>query len=190
MWVGQAVNKNGISKLEDSVGTTEVRKDKFVSRLVPKGALKEIQQVARSIRKYNDTYTLPWASNGVRIMQADRLFEHTQKLNELRQEFNNAVDRFLARYDEYFQWAQLSDPLFNKDLYPSKNNLRSKFDVHVDLLPFPAVADFRLENMNEQIREMAASTIDKRTREASHSVLRQLLAALETLDPDDPVRSY
>lgn len=127
--------------------------------------LEELRSLAGQIRQHFYTVTLPWSDEGLRLLPSHFLFELKLKMREFEREFNEGVESFLAVYPAYIQEARSElGGLFCEEDYPSAEKLRDKFNVKLDVLPFPAGEDFRVEMSAEEQSRMARE-IDANAKE-------------------------
>jgi hypothetical protein len=127
--------------------------------------LDELRSLAGQIRQHFYKVTLPWSDEGLRLLPSHFLFELKAKMREFEREFTEAVESFLDVYPAYIQEARSElGGLFRAEDYPSAEKLRDKFSVKLDILPFPAGEDFRVEMSAEEHARMARE-IDADTKE-------------------------
>lgn len=133
--------------------------------LMGAGKLEELRSLAGQIRQHFYKVTLPWSDEGLRLLPSHFLFELKAKMREFDREFTHRVESFLAVYPDYIQEARSElGGLFREEDYPSAEKLRDKFGVKLDILPFPAGDDFRVDMSAEEHAHMARE-IDARAKE-------------------------
>jgi len=124
--------------------------------LMSAGRLEELRTLAGQIRQHFYKITLPWSDEGLRLLPSHFLFDLKAKMREFEREFIEGVDQFLSIYPEYIREARTElGGLFREEDYPSSDKLRDKFSVKLEILPFPAGADFRVEMSAEEHARMA-----------------------------------
>lgn len=118
--------------------------------------LREITSQAAYIRTMHYKLTLPWEDMGPRLLPTAQLFDYQKKMGDAIEAFDNAVAKFLNRYDNLVSVAafKLGD-LFDRDEYPSRDELAHKFKVYVGFAPLPTSGDFRLDIESEVMDELA-----------------------------------
>lgn len=127
--------------------------------------LEDLRSLAGQIRQHFYRVTLPWSDEGLRLLPSHFLFELKAKMREFEREFNDGIESFLLVYPEYIREARSElGGLFREEDYPTAEKLRDKFSVNLDILPFPAGEDFRVEMSAEEQTRMARE-IDSNAKE-------------------------
>jgi hypothetical protein len=162
----------------------------YQKKLLP-GAkeLTAIVNVAQNIRQFLDRQTLPWYADGTRILSSMYYLEFTQQFSKRKQEYDEAVNEFLNKYDSLKLDAQrrLGD-LFNDWEYPSVETLRHSFACEINYLPVPDVTDFRVE-LSEIEKQRFIDTMHQVETDAKAEVYNRLKeviskAASKLSEPD------
>lgn len=127
--------------------------------------LEDLRSLSGQIRQHFYKVTLPWSDEGLRLLPSHFLFELKARMREFERDFNDGVESFLTVYPEYIREARSElGGLFREEDYPSVEKLRDKFSVKLDVLPFPAGEDFRVEMSAEEQARMARE-IDANAKE-------------------------
>lgn len=107
--------------------------------------------------KRNEFYemTLPWSNSGQRLTPMTQFFELKQWVNECEVMFVTLVTEFLRDYPNLIsaQAFQLG-ALFDRNEFPSVDDIKDKFRFKVTFLPLPTTGDFRVDATNEIIDDM------------------------------------
>ena len=107
--------------------------------------------------KRNEFYemTLPWSNSGQRLTPMTQFFELKQWVNECEVTFVTLVTEFLRDYPNLIsaQAFQLG-ALFDRNEFPSVNDIKDKFRFKVTFLPLPTTGDFRIDATNEIVDDM------------------------------------
>ena len=100
--------------------------------------LKEVSRKGNQIREYVEANTLPWDDAGNRLISNVQMLSTVGDLARMQQEFNTAVDEFVAEYPVLRAQAvaNLGDMGDDSD-YPQPDVVRSKFSVSVSYNPLP-----------------------------------------------------
>lgn len=102
------------------------------------GLLKEVQRKANAIRDYIDLNTLPWDDAGNRLVSNDRAMIVVGEVQNLKQQFQDAVDAFVADYPVMrAQALEFLGEMANDEDYPQPDVVRSKFNVSLSFEPLP-----------------------------------------------------
>jgi hypothetical protein len=178
MWVGQRLDKQASDRVTEDAGAVQdaARVNKH---LIPKDVIKPIQQAANAIRAHVYTHTLPWKDNGDRLLTRQMYMDFMPAHAALVQEFGTAVEHFL---DEAYPAAvaQASfrmGSLFNRDDYPSADQLRHKFYVNLDVDAVTEAGDFRVE-LDEAEMTRVRTDIDTKLRQRIGSAMTDVWTRL------------
>ncbi len=145
-WVGRRIDKQATTTVETS-HKTQSRVGNFTKKLLP-GAMEldEIQRLAGAIRVWFYQQTLPWMSDGSRILKSNNYFDFTESWRAKEGEFNRAKSAFFKEYPRLRNEAKAKlGELFQESDYPSEASLENSFNCSIAFVPFPDVSDFRVE---------------------------------------------
>lgn len=135
--------------------------------LVAKKAISEISVIVGQARAYHYTHTLPWTDEGGRILAATMFFEYTKELGVFKAKFERAVRTFFDNYDTYVQdAAQHLGNMFDRQEYPHKSELRSKYRFETDIYQLPEARDFRV-NLPDTEVELIKKQITANLKQAT-----------------------
>src|SRR6266567_8271849 len=120
--------------------------------LLAKDALAKISTVAGAAREYHYEATLPWQQDGARILPSDNFFVYSEKMRQLKIEFDQSVDEFVQAYPSFVSDARnkLGD-LFDPREYPEAAHVHSAFSFENGFSPLPTGKDFRVELGDAQV---------------------------------------
>jgi len=163
MQVEVVIRQWGGRKL-DKRASEEVQKDNDAERgvvnvrkklLGNSDELQAIAKMASAIRQSVYNMTMPWSDAGPRLLPTTQYFGFHQEITAMQGEFDKLVENFLRGYAYEVAAAQtkLGD-LFVADDYPSTDELRGKFSIHIGYMPLPDVGDFRLDIGSEALSEI------------------------------------
>lgn len=142
----------------------------YHKRLLP-GAkeLQAIQTLGSRIREYFYAQTLPWMSDGTRIISSKNYLAFTTKLAEYKSEYAQAVAEFERAYPALQARAVKSlGSLYRAEEYPEASEISKRFGIEVSFLPVPDAKDFRVqvsENEREEFERKMKEVEDKAMRE-------------------------
>ena len=127
----------------------------YTKKLLP-GA-KSLEEVTRQVgvmRTFFYEQTAPWSTDGVRILKSTNYLDFTAKFRVHRDNFEAAVDKFVAEYPDLREQAKVTlNGLFNANDYPLAGTIRNAFGVDVAYMPLPDVSDFRVAISDEERKE-------------------------------------
>jgi len=155
VWTGRKLDKR-VSEEVDQAKSTRTRAGNYHKNLLAgSGKLEQITKIAGAIRSWLYSVTQPWGDNGDRILPVTTLLDFKSRLTDYEEQFSTAVNDFLNDYDTLVSAAafQLGD-LFNRDDYPVREQIESKFGFRYSLIPLPQAGDFRVDIGNDGLREL------------------------------------
>jgi hypothetical protein len=141
--------------------------------------LESLRSLSGQIRQYFYKITLPWSDEGYRLLPAHFYFELTTKMREFEQAFAQQVEEFLAVYPSYIEQVRPElNGLFREEDYPSRDKLRNKFGVRLEVLPIPSGNDFRV-TLSEEEQARVAREIDENVRQSLQKGTEDLWTRLQ-----------
>ena len=133
-----------------------------------------IKAVEGKARREHYRLTLPWDDNGARVLPTVRLQEYMQVMRGLEAEFNQAVEEFIAGYDNLVRKAAFElGALFRREEYPSASSLRRKYQFDYDTAPLPTAGDFRVD-VESDIQKHLVSQYEARMNDRLRSATQDL----------------
>ena len=157
VWTGRKLDKR-VSEEVDQAKSTKTRAGNYHKNLLAgSGKLEQITKIANACRGWLYSVTQPWGDNGDRILPVVTLLDFKSRLTDYERQFGDAVNDFLNDYDTLVSAAafQLGD-LFNRDDYPTRDLIESKFGFRYSIAPLPEAGDFRVDVGNDGLRELQA----------------------------------
>jgi len=147
--------------------------------------LDAVQKFAANVRNRHYSMTMPWSDNGSRLLTTAQYFKYHEAMTDLQQEFYRLVEEFLQVYEWKIMEAQakLGD-MFNRDEYPTRAGLESKFAFRMAYIPLPDSGDFRIDIGNEgmvQIQTQYEAQYAAQIKGAMNDVWKRLHDNLTTL---------
>jgi hypothetical protein len=199
VWEGRKKDKTTEQEITISKGARSSRAASVHKHLLPEApALEAIKTLRGEIRTWFNRVTLPWDDNGGRLITTGQYFELMDAAAKYERRFTDLVNVFLNTYStEISKQAFELGALFNRDDYPTVEELRSKFGFTLSIVPVPLANDFRINIGNEALKELqermnqhtkqriAAAVGDawNRVKEQAEWVLTRMNAVLD-YDPD------
>lgn len=179
-WTGKKDDKDGereLAKAHNVLGKFgEVRKD-----LIASVAFKPITEAESEIRSLHARLTQPWAT-GIAILPSGVYFEYMGAISAKRDGYYQAVDRFVAQYDVLKSDSKLRlGDKYNEEEYPSKDELREKFYVQLDVLPLANSSSIVLNLADAEVQkiklqyESTLKDMENKSVESSWGTLSALL---------------
>ena len=188
------------AKTQDNEATNEVldkhqaAKDsgQFVKQLLSKDTMGQIQSVNGLARTYHRLHTLPWLSNGSRILPLALYQEYATKMKELESNFDSAVDAFIQQYPRYVKEAAAKlGGLYNPGDYPSAKSLMSSYTFNCYIHPIPDKDDFRVSLAADEMKTLKRDleeNMQKQMKTAMKNVGERVLAVVGNMA--DRLKNY
>ena len=163
-----------IGKSAGSKGAARVNKNLLAGR----PELETINQCVGSIRTYLYDVTLPWSDSGLRLLTTAKFMEFNQRMQEFEDKFNSLVDDFVHTYPTLItaQAMALGD-MFNRNEYPTPDDIKHRFDFRVNYMPVPTSGDFRVDVGNDaqaELQNKLAKLADERIENAMGDIKTRL----------------
>src|SRR5215472_16689544 len=98
-WSGYKFDREASEEIAQIHGA-EKDSGRFNKRLVPRKELEEITKIIGGARRDHEFVTLPWSDNGYRVLPAAAYMYHTNTMRTHAAEFQAAVSRLAARFEE------------------------------------------------------------------------------------------
>lgn len=167
-WDATRYDKSVSAEVEKTHNATDA--GRYNKRLIDKSHLATITSLSGQLRAYHYSRTLPWTDKGHRLLPSDLFMEYRQNMAGLKHQFDKAVNDFLTVYPQLVQDARVRlNAMFQPTDYPAVSDLRSKFDVDIEFMPVPDVADFRVDigtEERDEIRKQIAEAVNAKQAKA------------------------
>lgn len=160
-WIGKRIDKRATETVE-ATHLTEKKSGNFTKKLLP-GAkeLEDIQRLSGALRVFFYEQTLPWCSDGSRIISSKNYIDFTTDFRNKKSEFDRAVAEFLYSYPTLKEQAKIKlGDLYKEHEYPDMTELELAFSCDVTFMPVPDVKDFRVE-LSEQEKQTFLDSMAK-----------------------------
>lgn len=154
-WTARKLDK-GVSEEIDAVKNTKARAGNYHKRLLADASeLDAVLKYAAATRLQHNKYTMPWSDSGPRLVPMGIFMEYKKYLTEREEGFNALVNGFRLVYPTLISAAAFKlNELFNRDDYPSGEEVASKFKFSYVFSPVPTTGDFRVDINEEAKREL------------------------------------
>lgn len=114
-----------------------------------------IQKHVGNVRNWHYRMTTPWSDSGLRLLTLKQYIKYTEELNAHAAEFETLKRNFVTRYPDLIsEMAFKIGDLFNRDDYPSIDQVERKFYFSVNYYPVPLSGDWRVDVSNEMKAEL------------------------------------
>ena len=190
-WTGRKKDKRASADVTDQNNA-----DKGVASVNKKllGDCAELDAILKFVGNLRNqihySMTMPWSDTGMRLVPTSAYFKYHQRMTEARAEFERLVEIFLAAYDWAISQAQARlGALFNRDEYPTIDELRRKFAFRLSYIPLPDAGDFRVDIGNDAMQQVQSHYQEYYQRQLTnamndvwHRTYKALSAMSERLD--------
>lgn len=172
-WTGHASDERVGDELSKK-HKTDLDVHKYAKVLIQPAALNLVKAARSKARAYHFGQTSPWIDGGTRVLPSALFFEYTEKMRELRGEYDSAVATFIKNYPGLKGEARkrLGD-LFRDEDYPSVDTLKRKFGWDMGVLPIPSSGDWRVD-LGAKANADMEKQIDARVKAATEVILSDL----------------
>jgi hypothetical protein len=125
--------------------------------LVPRASIEPIWKVSTRLRVAHMEMTMPWLSDGARILPAAMYMKYTEAMRDLRIEHTRAVEEFARNYPKHVEQRRKElNGMFREEDYPKTKDIRTRFTATLRLLPCPDSGDFRVALAKEHADDIRA----------------------------------
>lgn len=140
--------------------------------------LKRVTDFVALTRNEFYSLTLPWSDCGQRLVPMAQFFDLKKWINDKQNTYEQLVSEFLRDYPTLIsaQAFQLG-ALFDRNEFPSVDEIADKFRFKVGFLPLPTTGDFRVDAPNEIVEEMRTqyeSMVQERVTQVSQELWTRL----------------
>jgi len=175
-WTGRKMDKR---LADETANVQQADKDalEVIVRLVPPKALMPIKSARANMYKQFVSLSLPWMDGAIRILPTNNFLEFREKMRKCREAYDKAVSDFLAEWPTIVADTKRLGKLHDKYKLPTCSDLKQRFDVKIDILPVPDIADWRAKLGDDEAAEIAAevkNNIESLVTNAMKSIWSQL----------------
>lgn len=174
-WTARKLDKRVTAEVNAEHGAS-ADAGRYNKALLAKDSLAPIVTAANAARSLHYARTLPWLDDGARLLPAAAYADFAPRMGRLRDEFNAAVDAFVAGYPAYVDAARVRlNGMWRAEDYPAVSEIRSRFSFSVRVLPVPDAGDFRVDVGDAAAAEIRAA-VERDTRAALETAMRDAWA--------------
>lgn len=132
----------------------------------------KLKIIVGDARTFHYTYTLPWATEGPRILPSAAFMDYASQMRTYKLEFDQAAREFCQDYRNLKQKAQLLlGKLYNEEDYPA--DVTDKFLFRWTVLPLPDAGDFRVHLATDEI-DLIKQQITEDVQTATIGAMREV----------------
>lgn len=159
LWDAKKLDKNVTREIESSHNASDA--GNFSKKLIEKSNVDTYKKLANEARMLLYNSTLPWDNTGNRLLSVKEYQHLSDKLAEIREKFNQAVNEFINNYPSLIENAKYRlNSLFNSSDYPSIQELKRKFNFEMNFYPLLDINDIRI-NINQAEQDKIKAQIEE-----------------------------
>lgn len=155
---------------------------RYNKRLVARDALEKITTLISSARAEHYRMTQPWIDQGARLLPSALYIDYSNRFRDLKNDFDVAADDFARDYPQHVKDAKKRlNGMFDPSDYPDPADIRSRFNLGVNVTPCPDAEDFRISIAQEHYDDMKAELEQRLTQAVDDSMSDTVNRILETV---------
>lgn len=126
--------------------------------------LNEVVNAIQSARNYFNKNSLPWESEGERIIPSTRILDLKSTMEEKIRDIITKRDKLIDALDDIIMSDRLNlGDTFNQSDYPTKDELRAKYGARVEIRPVST--NFVVDGIEASAQKVIQAEIDKSIEE-------------------------
>lgn len=178
IWAGYRLDREATRRVTTEAGAS-ADAARVNKHLIPKEALAPIVTAQNAIRTHFYSNTLPWRDNGDRLMTRKLFTTFIPEHEKLVEAFQATVEHFLnVDYPSAIEKAEFRmGSMFNRDDYPNRAVLRSKFYANLEIDAITTSGDFRVEIDQKHVDKVRAAmeeAAEKRLEAATADIWKRM----------------
>lgn len=174
VWTGRKRDKKTSAEVVSQHQAGSSKAASVIKNLMSDDAdLDKIKAYAQETRLYLLKHTLAWNDSGTRMLPSKLILEVTGELEAKQQEFYTLVDKFANTYPTKISAAAFKlGSLFDRNEYPSADEVRQKFGMRFTLSPVPTSGDFRVD-VQKDVGDFLKKQYEKAAEERLATMMRE-----------------
>lgn len=147
--------------------------------LMASSAMKQINTAYNRAKQTHNTLTSPWDRNGQNIITTRAYTEYARLMQECKLRFDNAVHEFCyENLEDLIKAEKLRQGnSFNRDDYPTADEIHACFGFKVDIDELSRGDDIRVDVSNAE-RKAIAENINRRNQDRIDDVVKSIYARI------------
>lgn len=180
MWQAKAFDKSATDSIEAANGVTKV--GRYNKTLLKGDAdLKAVNTAFYECYQYYKDHSLPWMSDGARIIPAAELLDFTAEVTRLKENAMALVSRLHDRWGAAVQAdANRMGSLFNPNDYPDADSMAAMWDIKLIVMPISDGHDFRTE-VGEDVKAALDAELQETEAKATEHCMKMLLEPITAM---------
>lgn len=172
-WGGNAIDQDVTEEVSESHKADIKGAGRYTKKLVAPKFLRDVNSKINVTRATHRLLTLPW-DDSARILSTMSYTHYTEQMRLHRLGFEAAVNAFIGNFDACVDEARVRlGTMFDKDEYPSMEDVHKRYGVEVEIKPVPEAGDFRAELSNESTKNIVKD-IERRTEQRLEAAMNDV----------------
>lgn len=189
-WSSRKYDKKVSQEVADSHNTDQ-KVGRYRKNLLPVDApsYQAVRNAISAARDEHYKHSLPWSSDGARILPAANFERYGEAMRAKRSAFDKAVQVFIAEYPTLREQAKGAlNTMYQAEDYPVPADIVHRFGFSTKVFPLPSGEDFRVEltdvdvsGIRAQIEEETKAAVAEGMKDAYgrlHEVVARMAARL------------
>lgn len=178
-WSAKKIAKKESEELTDSKTASRRSAQVHKKLLSDDVRLIAINKYAAGIRNWIASTTVPWSDSGTRLVSTKQFLGFKQELDKRKNEFDAMVADFIVMYPTLISAQAFKlGTMFNRDEYPSAQDISTKFGIRYTFTPIPEAGDFRVD-IADDIAEELRTQYDASYKASVENMQRELWGRLK-----------
>jgi len=154
-WTARKKDRKATSDVAERNNLASKELTNVTKKLIDCEELSAVVKFGANARNIHYSMTMPWSDMGQRIVTTQQYFKYHEVMTELQQEFDRLTQAFLEVYDYEVTEMQLKlGDMWNRDEYPSADEIRDRFRMRISYMPLPDAGDWRIDIQNEAQQQL------------------------------------
>lgn len=176
VWTGRK-KSSAAEEVVSSHFSSSKKAGSFYKKLILSPHLDKIKSIAASARKHHLHMTQPWDDNGHRYLSPMMVIPYSDKMSELTDSFEDAVQVFLDSYEnEVYRAKGMLGNLYAKEDYPSVEMMKDLFSLKFNISNIPE----KIENdlLEDTVSSNLQDRLDEENRKKFNGVKKHIWETL------------
>jgi len=184
-WTARKKDRKATQDVADRNNLASKELTNVTKKLIDCEELSAVVKFGANARNIHYSMTMPWSDMGQRIVTTQQYFKYHEVMTELQQEFDRLTQAFLEVYDYEVTEMQLKlGDMWNRDEYPTADEIRDRFRMRISYMPLPDAGDWRIDIQNEaqqQLTQQYEQYYNNQIKTAMNDLWHKLHENLTTL---------
>lgn len=120
-----------------------------------------LAQTTRFCRSYHYKTTLRWGKRGEQALPSEMFLDYSKNMLQYRALADQRLADLLEVWDERVEQAKANSPLAQKFSFPSKEQLRARCSIQIEIGPMPQAGDLVLDIEDKEAQDLLQEERDR-----------------------------